>query len=113
VDQDGFHRGIALFNRGEFYEAHEVLEDVWRAAPVPEKLFLQGLIQISVALYHHSQGNEAGAKSLLARGERNLAGYPEDYAGVLLKPLRMAVAEWREALDQGMPGQEFPQIVMR
>ena len=113
MDQDGFHRGIVLFNRGEFYEAHEVLEDVWRAAPVPEKLFLQGLIQISVALYHHSQGNAAGAKSLLARGERNLAGYPEEYAGVHLKPLRMAVAAWREALDQEMPGQEFPQIVMR
>ena len=111
MDQAGFHRGIALFNRGEFYEAHEVLEDVWRAAPAPEKLFLQGLIQISVALHHYSQGNETGAKSLLARGERNLAGYPETYAGVRLKPLRLAVAAWREALDQGSPAGELPQIV--
>ena len=25
--------GIELFNLGEFFEAHEALEDVWRAAP--------------------------------------------------------------------------------
>jgi predicted metal-dependent hydrolase len=110
VDQAGFHRGIALFNRGEFYEAHEVLEDVWRVAPAPEKLFLQGLIQLSVALYHYSQGNAAGAKSLLARGERNLAGYPEEYAGVRLEPLRIAITAWRQALESGALPPKFPEI---
>ncbi len=112
MDQAGFHHGIALFNHGEFYQAHEVLEDVWRAAPVSEKLFLQGLIQIAVALYHHSQGNEAGAKSLLARGARNLSGYPEEYAGVRLKPLRLAVAEWRKALEDGRPTPQLPKVVI-
>ncbi|MGE0407317.1 MAG: DUF309 domain-containing protein, partial [Candidatus Korobacteraceae bacterium] len=33
MDHDGLRHGITLFNRGEFYDAHEVLEDVWRAAP--------------------------------------------------------------------------------
>jgi predicted metal-dependent hydrolase len=110
VDQAGFQHGIALFNRGEFYEAHEVLEDVWRAAPAPEKLFLQGIIQIAVALYHYSQGNQAGAKSLLTRGERNLASYPEVYAGVRLKPLRLAVAAWRDALQNRTPPPDPPPL---
>ena len=25
--------GLELFNRGHFFDAHEVLEDVWRALP--------------------------------------------------------------------------------
>jgi predicted metal-dependent hydrolase len=112
VDQAGLEHGIALFNRGEFFEAHEVLEDVWRVASGPEKLFLQGLIQIAVALHHHSQGNTAGAKSLLARGERNLAGYPEEYAGVRLRPLRLAIAAWRQALANGRVVPELPQIAL-
>ena len=61
VDQAGFSRGIALFNHGEFFEAHEVLEDVWRAAPPGEKKFLQGLIQVAVSFHHRSTGNLIGA----------------------------------------------------
>src|SRR6201987_3609031 len=48
VDSKGFHRGLELFNLTHFYDAHEVWEDVWRAAPAAEKKFLQGLIQIAV-----------------------------------------------------------------
>jgi predicted metal-dependent hydrolase len=110
VDPAGFQDGIALFNCGKFYEAHEVLEDVWRAAPAAEKSFLQGLIQIAVALHHYSQGNQAGAKSLLARGERNLAGYPEEYAGVGLRQLRLQIAGWRKALEAGAPAPESLKI---
>jgi predicted metal-dependent hydrolase len=112
LDQAGFQDGIALFNCGKFYEAHEVLEDVWRAAPAVEKPFLQGLIQIAVALHHYSQGNQAGAKSLLARGERNLAGYPEEYAGVGLRQLRLQITGWREALEGGVPAPELPKITL-
>jgi predicted metal-dependent hydrolase len=112
LDQAGFQDGIALFNCGKFYEAHEVLEDVWRAAPAVEKPFLQGLIQIAVALHHYSQGNQAGAKSLLARGERNLAGYPEEYAGVGLRQLRLQITGWREAIEGGAPAPELPKITL-
>src|SRR5438034_5247165 len=78
VDSARFREGIKLFNSGEFFEAHEVLEDVWCAAPAAEKRFLQGLIQVAVALHHHSKENRVGARSLLARARRNLSGYPED-----------------------------------
>ncbi len=41
VDLDHYREGIELFNRADFFDAHEVLEDVWRTAPVGEKKFLQ------------------------------------------------------------------------
>ena len=110
MDLTGFHRGIELFNRGEFFDAHEVLEDVWRAAPEEEKKFLQGLIQVAVGLHHYSTGNKVGARSLLARADRNLSGYVEGLEGVKLGPLRARVAEWILALDNGHGAPPLPHI---
>ena len=50
VDSAQYRQGVELFNRAAFFDAHEALEDVWRAAPLAEKKFLQGLIQVAVAL---------------------------------------------------------------
>src|SRR6266487_5269553 len=98
VDSARFREGIKLFNSGEFFEAHEVLEDVWCAAPAAEKRFLQGLIQVAVALHHHSKENRVGARSLLARARRNLSGYPDEIGGIALKPLTESLALLQETL---------------
>lgn len=103
MDPHEFQRGAALFNAGEFFDAHEVWEDVWRAAPAEEKKFLQGLIQVAVALHHHSRGNLAGARSLLARAQRNLSGYPDSHGGVDLSALRQQLAACEQALAAGLP----------
>jgi len=110
VDRKGFDLGLRLFNDADFFEAHEVWEDVWRAAPWEEKKFLQGLIQIAVGLHHHSTGNQIGARSLLARGSRNLAGYPADFGAIDVKALLRAVASWQEALADGAALPRPPQI---
>jgi predicted metal-dependent hydrolase len=99
VDAINFQRGLTLFNTGEYFDAHEVWEDVWRAAPQEQKKFLQGLIQIAVALHHHSRGNTVGAGSLLARALRNLAKYPDSYAGVNLGSVRVAIRDCQHAVD--------------
>jgi uncharacterized protein len=101
MDAEPYFRGIALFNQADFFEAHEVLEDLWREAPVAEKKFLQALIQTAVAFHHYSKGNSTGARSLLARALRNFGGYPGEFGGINLVPLRMSIVKWREALDQG------------
>src|SRR5207245_6967069 len=98
MDQEAFLRGIQLFNEAKFFEAHEVLEDVWRAAPAAEKRFLQGLIQIAVAFHHHSTGNLVGAHSLLERGTRNLTGSPDDFGGIDISKLRRGLAAWHDGV---------------
>ena len=95
-----YQRGLELFNRGEFFDAHEVLEDVWRTAPAEEKKFLQGLIQVAVGLHHHSRGNLVGARSLLARAQKNLSVYPACHGGIDLAGLRAQVEGWVEALNR-------------
>ena len=112
MSSDPYREGIALFNQHSFFEAHEVLEDVWRAAPERERKFLQGLIQVAVALHHHSRGNLVGCRSLLDRARRNLATYPAEYGGVDLGGLLDSVDRWRDALHQGSPAPPFPQLRM-
>src|SRR5437764_15013009 len=92
VDPHRFAEGIKLFNSAEVFEAHEVLEDVWRAAPAAAKRFLQGLNQVAVALHHYSKETRVGTRSLLGRARRNLSGYPDEFGGIDLKPLSAAVA---------------------
>lgn len=112
MERAGFRRGIELFNRGEFFEAHEVWEDVWRAAPGPEKKFLQGLIQVAVAFVHYQRGNLVGARSLLRRGERNLAGYSEQYAGLHVTALLHQTEYWRQTLDNQRLPDHFPRVTI-
>ena len=101
MDEAAYRRGLELFNRGEFFDAHEVLEDVWRAAPAAEKKFLQGLIQVAVGLHHHSRGNGVGARSLLARAHKNLSAYPASHGDIDVAALRAQVERWVNALEDG------------
>jgi hypothetical protein len=57
--------GLRLYNAADFFAAHEAWESVWLTAPQPEKLFLQGLIQVTVALHHFSRDNRLGTTRLL------------------------------------------------
>jgi predicted metal-dependent hydrolase len=61
-----FERGLEHFNARQFFEAHEVWEEVWLVEDEPEKTFLQGIIQIAAAFHHYRRGNSDGAETLLA-----------------------------------------------
>ena len=75
-------RGIQLFNRGEYFECHEALEEAWMPERGPRRLFLQGLIHVAVGLYHHRRGNSLGATRQLRKALRKLAAYLPSCEGV-------------------------------
>jgi len=105
-----FREGIALFNAGEFFEAHEALEDAWRESTGEDRRFLQGLVQVAVGLHHHSTGNVVGARSVLARALENLRPYPDEHRGIRLKTLRRDLAPWLHALAHQEPAPALPKI---
>ena len=96
-----FESGIEQFNRGEFFETHETWEEIWLAAPEPEKTFLQGMIQVAAAFHHYTRGNIRGSRSLLAAGLKKLESFPSDHRGIRLDEIRGAVKEWIAALAAG------------
>ena len=110
MDAVKFDEGAELLNRGEFFSAHEVLEDVWRAAPAAEKKFLQGVVQVAVALHHYSKGNLAGACSVLTRAHHNMAAAAPAGAGKDFTAFRSAVSAWCQALQNGAPPPPLPQL---
>ena len=64
--------GLALIDRGDFYEAHELLEEVWAGEVGAPRHVLQALIQVAVALHHRCNGNLGGARTLLVRAQEHL-----------------------------------------
>ena len=108
-DLHSYAHGIRLFNQRKFFDAHEVLEDVWRAAPVGEKKFLQGLIQLAVALHHHSTGNHVGAISVMKRAARNLSSNPAVH-GIRVEPLLASIHQCSDCLERGLPMPDPPQL---
>lgn len=102
-DDRGLNPGLGLFNRGRFFDAHEVLEDVWRTLPRTSaaKKPVQGLVQLAVAFHHESRGNLRGARSVLDRALRNLDSAESSFPNLDLEQLRRSVAEWRRYLADG------------
>jgi predicted metal-dependent hydrolase len=113
--KEALRHGIELFNRAEFFEAHEALEDVWRecSAGAARRRHLQGLVQLAVAFHHESRGNVVGARSVLERGVRNLAGADESLPELDLERLRGALADWRGHLAGDGSRPALPRIVQR
>jgi predicted metal-dependent hydrolase len=74
--------GLGHYNAGEFFAAHEAWESVWLTAPQPEKMFLQALIQVTVALHHLQRSNSLGATRLLTAALGKLEPYPTGFGGI-------------------------------
>src|SRR5262249_18542377 len=74
--------GILFFNERDFFEAHEVWEDVWTEAAGAERRFYQGLIQAAVALHHFRNGNVRGALKLYRTGRAYMEPIAERFFGL-------------------------------
>ena len=72
-DLELFEKGVDFFNSGQYFEAHEVWEDLWRVAEGPLKRFYQGMIQAAVGLHHLSHDNHRGAHSQITKSINHLS----------------------------------------
>jgi uncharacterized protein len=99
-----------LIRAGEFFAAHEELEDAWRAAEQAERDFLQGLVHVAVAWYQAGRGNRVGCERQLAKAQRRLGPYAPQHRGVdvaeLLEQLRRAA----ETVETGSLELEQPSL---
>ena len=75
-------RGVAQFNRGEYWACHETLEVLWRSEPRPVRDLYQGVLQVGVAFHHLLNRNYPGALKLLRRGLPRLRDLPEVCQGL-------------------------------
>jgi uncharacterized protein len=103
--------GLSCYRNQEFFETHEHWEDAWNQLTDPEKSFLQGLIQVTVAMHHYRNANRAGALSLLERALRRFERCPESFGGIDVATLLADVQAWLHALAIAAPDiPPFPRI---
>lgn len=77
-----FLYGVDLFNRGEYFAAHEVWEELWMECAASERRFVQALIQAAVAVYHFGRSNHLGASRLFHSGRRYMEPYRPFHCGL-------------------------------
>jgi uncharacterized protein len=100
--------GIEHFNKCDFFEAHEVWEELWADTQGEPRRFYQGLIQVAVCLHHFGNGNIRGAKKLYFGCRGYLQDYQPKYLGLDLEKLLSQLETCcREILDSK---EEFPRI---
>jgi hypothetical protein len=112
-----FEAGVAAYERGDFFEAHELLEPAWMGtAELAERDLLQGLIKLSAAYVHGVRGNPLGiARNLTGARERLAAAVgsgAEAAAGIDITVLVAAIDDRLERLaaDPDEPGVDPPAL---
>jgi uncharacterized protein len=80
--------GLRLFNAGEYFEAHEALEDAWNADKGKVRELYRGILQIAVVYLHITRGNYNGAVKVYGRSQRWIKDWPDVCRGISVGELR-------------------------
>ena len=82
---------VLKYEKGDYFEAHEAWEDLWSDYSIPDRRFIQGLIQLSVSFVHLGNGNMVGAKSLLKKCQDKFSDFSGIQRGINLVELTSAI----------------------
>lgn len=93
-------RGIDHFNRHEFYDAHEIWEELWHEPIGEAKNFVQGLIQFATALHHFEARNLKGARILYDGGVELLTPFVPAFWGL---PVKELLASFQRCFEEMLP----------
>ena len=108
---DAYKTGLEHIRAGRYFEAHEELELVWRAAPPAERDFYQGLVHVAVAWYQAGRGNRVGCERQLEKAARRLGPYAPEHCGVDVASILEQVATAAHVVSEGsleLPALELP-----
>ena len=108
------------FNRQLFYEAHDVLEDLW----LPDRQgangnFYKGLIQLAGAFVHLQKNRLRPSAALFKLARTNLGKYPSRHERLDLTAVLALIADWLRQLEQGdfilnpLTAQTAPQLNLK
>ena len=112
-DWENYHKGIRLFNREKFFEAHEAWEEIWkRTTDEEDKRFLQGLIQAAAFLVHIQKGNGAAAVELHQAASEKLQSYRRGYWGADIQKFLNALQSALEKMEKQEEVKEYPQLFL-
>jgi uncharacterized protein len=105
-----FKRGLEAIRAKRYFEAHEELEEVWRAASAEERDFFQGLVHVAVAWYQADRGRPVATARQLEKATRRLGPFAPAHRGVDVADVLAQVNAARERVAGGSLDLEPPQV---
>jgi predicted metal-dependent hydrolase len=107
---DELEHGLELIRKGRYFDAHEELELVWRAADVAERDFYQGLVHVAVAWYQAGRGRPVATASQLEKAARRLSAFVPAHRGVDVASVLAQVETARGVVRGGSLQLADPQV---
>jgi predicted metal-dependent hydrolase len=74
-----FQRGLEAFNTRDYFDAHEHWEELWSEFQLPDRLFIQSLIQMAVGCFHLTNDNLNGARGLFSKALPKLEPFQPEH----------------------------------
>ena len=92
---------FALFNQQKFYEAHDILEDLW----LPDRKgangdYYKGLIQLAGAFVHLQKNRLRPSAALFKLAQANLEKYPALHEKLNLTAVQHLIVGWLRRLEK-------------
>ncbi len=107
---DAYKTGLDHIRAGRYFEAHEELELVWRAASPAERDFYQGLVHVAVAWYQATRGRPVACGRQLEKAARRLAAYAPEHEGIDVAAVLEQVQAASERVAAGSLDLEPPRL---
>src|SRR5213080_221121 len=99
--EGAYKRGLEAIRARRYFEAHEELEEAWRAAPAEERDFFQGLVHVAVAWYQAGRGRPVATTRQLEKAARRLGPFAPAHRGVDVAAVLVQVELARERVAGG------------
>jgi predicted metal-dependent hydrolase len=108
--ETAFKRGLEEIRAGRYFEAHEELEEAWRAAATEERDFFQGLVHFAVAWYQAGRDRPVATGRQLEKAARRLGPYAPEHRGVDVAGVLAQVEAAQARVAEGSLDLEPPEI---
>ena len=99
AEESRLEHGIALFNSGKFWEAHEAWEEIWKNHPEDGRFFIQGLIQLAAAYHQLGRKLYRGVVIHLKQAQDRLKLFPSDFLGIVVPPILQVIDDSLAAIE--------------
>jgi CheY-like chemotaxis protein len=98
-------QGLDEFNRHEYFEAHEYLEEAWNEDSTPGRELYRAVLQVAVAYLQIERGNYNGAIKMFLRARQWLEPLPDICRGIDIGRLKQDAEAVHEMVLQLGPDQ--------
>jgi len=103
-----YYEFFVSFNEGDYYTCHDLLEEMWMTEK--DNLFLKGLLQMSVAIYHYEYGNVKGARVMMQTAHDYLQAYRPMYWGLDLEKVYPFIEECLAIFPKNIDKVSFEEV---